>query len=235
MFNSTFKRTALAAAIAMGLSGAAFAQETSSSMRGVITGPQGNPAANTKVVIIHQPTGTVNEFTTNEDGVFSAKGLRVGGPYQVILDSDKYRDAVLEGVYLDLGDTFRVSRQLESADMERLVVSGSAIMMESGGASSSFGEDTIDNMPSFNRDLKDVARINPLVTINGSGEMTIAGGDPRMNSVTVDGIGQNDDFGLNYGGYPTEQPPVSLSAIEQISVDAAPFSVKKRRLLRRYY
>jgi len=227
MFNSTFKRTALAAAIAMGLSGAAIAQETSSSIRGVITGPEGNPAANTTVVIIHQPTGTVNEFTTNEDGVFSAKGLRVGGPYQVILDSDQYRDAVLEDVYLDLGDTFRLSRQLESADMERLVVTGSAITMESGGASSSFGEDTIDNMPSLNRDLKDIARINPLVTINGSGEMTIAGGDPRMNSITVDGIGQNDDFGLNYGGYPTEQPPVSLSAIEQISVDAAPFSVKK--------
>jgi hypothetical protein len=225
--NSKVSRISAAVALAVGLSTSAFAQETSSSMRGVITGPQGNPAANTKVVIIHQPTGTVNEFTTNEDGVFSAKGLRVGGPYQVVLDSDKYRDAVLEGVYLDLGDTFRVSRQLESADMERLVVSGSAIMMESGGASSSFGEDTIDNMPSLNRDLKDVARINPLVTINGSGEMTIAGGDPRMNSITVDGIGQNDDFGLNYGGYPTEQSPVALSAIEQISVDAAPFSVKK--------
>lgn len=225
--NSKVSRISAAVALAVGLSTSAFAQETSSSMRGVISGPQGNPAANTKVVVIHQPTGTVNEFTTNEDGVFSAKGLRVGGPYQIILDSDKYRDAVLEDVYLDLGDTYRLTRQLESADMERLVVTGSAILMESGGASSSFGEETINNMPSLNRDLKDVARINPLVSINGSGEMTIAGGDPRTNSITVDGIGQNDDFGLNYGGYPTEQPPVSLGAIEQISVDAAPFSVKK--------
>lgn len=225
--NSKVSRISAAIALAVGLSTSAFAQETSSSMRGVITGPQGNPAANTKIVIIHQPTGTVNEFTTNENGTFIAKGLRVGGPYQVILDSEQYRDAVLEGVYLNLGDTYRLTRQLESADMERLVVTGSALMMESGGASSSFGEDTIDNMPSLNRDLKDIARINPLVTINGAGEMTIAGGDPRMNSITVDGIGQNDDFGLNYGGYPTEQPPVSLGAIEQISVDAAPFSVKK--------
>lgn len=225
--NSKVSRISAAVALAVGLSTSAFAQETSSSMRGVITGPQGNPAANTKVVIIHQPTGTVSEFTTNEEGVFTAKGLRVGGPYQVVLDSENYRDAVLENVYLNLGDTYRLTRQLQSADMERLVVTGSALMMESGGASSSFGEDTIDNMPSLNRDLKDVARINPLVTINGSGEMTIAGGDPRMNSITVDGIGQNDDFGLNYGGYPTEQPPVSLSAIEQISVSAAPFSVKK--------
>ncbi|MBG24200.1 MAG: hypothetical protein CMF22_12205 [Idiomarinaceae bacterium] len=223
-----FSRTASAIAIVLGLaSTAAIAQETSSSMRGVITGPQGNPAANTKVVIVHEPTGTVSEVTTNAEGIFSAKGLRVGGPYTITLDSDQYRDAVLENVYLDLGETFRVSRQLESAAMERIVVSGAAVRMESGGAASSYGEETIDNMPSLNRDLKDIARINPLVTINGAGEMTIAGGDPRTNSITVDGIGQNDDFGLNYGGYPTQQSPVALSAIEQISVDAAPFSVKK--------
>lgn len=223
-----FSRTASAIAIVLGLaSTSVVAQETSSSMRGIITGPQGNPAANTKVVIVHEPTGTVSEFVTNAEGTFSAKGLRVGGPYRITLDSDQFRDAVLEDVYLNLGETFRVNRQLESAAMERIVVSGAAVRMESGGAASSYGEETIDNMPSLNRDLKDIARINPLVTINGAGEMTIAGGDPRTNSVTVDGIGQNDDFGLNYGGYPTQQSPVALSAIEQISVDAAPFSVKK--------
>lgn len=226
-FNAKMSLLSAAISVAIGMSNIAYAQETSSSMRGVITGPQGNPAANTKVILIHQPTGTVSEFITNEEGLFSAKGLRVGGPYQVILDSEQYRDAVLEDLYLNLGDTYRLSRQLEAADMERLVVSGSVLLTETGGASSSFGEETIDNMPSMTRDLKDIARINPLVTINGAGEMTIAGGDPRMNSITVDGIGQNDDFGLNYGGYPTEQAPVALSAIEQISVDAAPFSVKK--------
>ena len=51
--NSKVSRISAAVALAVGLSTSAFAQETSSSMRGVITGPQGNPAANTKVVIIH--------------------------------------------------------------------------------------------------------------------------------------------------------------------------------------
>ena len=90
-----------------------------------------------------------------------------------------------------------------------------------------FNEDTIRNTPSFDRDVKDIARINPLVSIRGNGEMTIAGGNPRTNSFSVDGISQNDDFGLNFGGYPTQQPPVSLSALEQISVDTSPFSAKK--------
>ncbi|KFZ30476.1 membrane protein [Pseudidiomarina salinarum] len=223
-----FSRLASVIAITLGLaSTTAIAQETSSSMRGVITGPQGNPAANTKIIIVHQPTGTVSEMHTNEDGAFSAKGLRVGGPYQITLDSDQFRDAVLQDIYLDLGETYRLNRQLESDVMERIVVSGAAISVESAGASSNYGEQTIENMPSLNRDLKDIARLNPLVTVSGDGQMTIAGGDPRTNSINVDGIGQNDDFGLNYGGYPTQQAPISLSAIAQISVDAAPFSVKK--------
>ena len=220
-------RLSAALALAVGLSTTAIAQETSSAMRGVITGPQGNPAANTRVIVVHEPTGTVNEFVTSADGSFSAKGLRVGGPYTVTVDSDQYQDAKLEDLYLALGDTLRITSQLKANDIERIAVSGSMIMVDSGGASSNFGEETIDNMPSLNRDLKDIARINPLVSINGAGEMTVAGGNPRSNSITVDGIGQNDDFGLNYGGYPTEQPPVSLSSIEQISVDVAPFSSKK--------
>jgi len=226
-FNSKVSRISAAIALAVGMSTSVMAQETSSSMRGVITGPQGNPVANTKVIVTHEPTGTVNEFVTSADGTFTAKGLRVGGPYTVVIDSDKYQDAELDNLYLALGDTLRVTSQLKNNDMERISVSGSVIMTESGGASSNFGEETIDNMPSLSRDLKDIARINPLVSIRGNGEMSIAGGNPRSNSITVDGIGQNDDFGLNYGGYPTEQPPVSLSSIEQISVDVAPFSSKK--------
>ena len=52
-------RVAAALALALGMSSAAVAQETSSSMRGKIVGPEGNPAANTKIVLIHQPSGTV--------------------------------------------------------------------------------------------------------------------------------------------------------------------------------
>ena len=134
---------------------------------------------------------------------------------------------MVENIYLELGDTYRLQEQLNSLSMEKIEVSGYKIVQQSGGSSSVFGEDTINNMPSFNKDIKDVARLNPLANINGSGELTFAGNNPRTNSLTVDGIGQNDDFGLNYGGYPTAQPPVALDAIEQISVDVSPFSASK--------
>ena len=213
--------------LALGVSTSAMAADTSSAMRGKITTPSGGAAANVKIKVIHQPTGTVSELTTNESGTFIANGLRVGGPYTVVVDSDTFNDTTLNNIYLELGDTYRLSSQLAPLNMEKIEVSGYKIVQQSGGSSSVFGEDTIDNMPSFNRDIKDVARLNPLASINGNGELTFAGSNPRSNSLTVDGIGQNDDFGLNYGGYPTAQPPVALDAIEQISVDVSPFSASK--------
>ncbi|MBU2970535.1 TonB-dependent receptor [Pseudoalteromonas sp. C2R02] len=212
---------------ALGLSASAMAAETSSAMRGKILTPQGDAASNVKITVVHQPTGTSRELTTNENGVFVAKGLRVGGPYTIVIDSDTYSDDMLENIYLSLGQTERVNAQLASKKMETIEVSGVRVLQDVGGASSVFGQATIENMPSFNKDIKDVARLNPLASINGNGEMTIAGGNPRSNSLTVDGIGQNDDFGLNFGGYATQQPPVSLDAIEQVSVDVSPFSAKK--------
>ncbi|MCQ8878642.1 TonB-dependent receptor [Pseudoalteromonas shioyasakiensis] len=213
--------------LALGVSTSAMAADTSSAMRGKITTPSGSAAANVKIKVIHQPTGTISELTTNESGTFIANGLRVGGPYTVVVDSDTYNDTTLDNIYLELGDTYRLSSQLAPLNMEKIEVSGFKIVQQSGGSSSVFGEDTISNMPSFNRDIKDIARLNPLASINGSGELTFAGNNPRTNSLTVDGIGQNDDFGLNYGGYPTAQPPVALDAIEQISVDVSPFSASK--------
>lgn len=222
------KRTALCLAMtaALGASNIASANETSSAMRGKIITPEGQAATNTKVVIIHQPSGTTREFRTNEAGTFLATGLRVGGPYMVSIDSDVYRDTDSDNIFLQLGDTYRFSVQLEDSNLERIQVTAGRIF-ETNGAASVFGEDMINRLPSFDNDIKDIARLNPLVNINGSGDMTIAGGNPRTNNITVDGIGQNDDFGLNFGGYPTERSPISLSSIAQISVAAAPFSVRK--------
>ncbi|WP_281560517.1 TonB-dependent receptor [Thalassomonas sp. RHCl1] len=214
--------------IALGLSTSAMAAETSSSMRGKIVGPQGNDAANVKITVLHQPSGTVKEFMTNDSGVFIAKGLKVGGPYTVYIDSDEHQDTALEQIFLTLGDTYRLNTQLEpEVEVERIAVTGHRFTQDVGGSNSVFGADAISNTPSFNRDVKDIARMNPLVTIKGDGEMSIAGGNPRTNSFTVDGIGQSDDFGVEFSGYPTEQPPVSLDAIEQISVDSSPFTAKK--------
>jgi len=44
--------------------------------------------------------------------------------------------------------------------------------------------------------------------------------------MTVDGVRMNDNFGLNSNGYPTTRQPFPFDAIQQVSVELAPFDVQ---------
>lgn len=212
--------------VALGLSTSALAQETSAGIRGTITNPQGEPAANTTIIVTHIPTGRTKTITTNANGSYQAKGLRVGGPYKVVIDSDQYRDQEFTDLFLQLGETERVSVQLEPDNVETIVVTGSSVF--NSNDNSYFNSENIAGVASLNRDIKDVVRANPLVSIlpGASAPLTIAGSNPRFNSFTVDGISQNDDFGLNDGGFPTQRSPIPLDALDQITVDVVPFDAK---------
>lgn len=219
------KHIALAVALAMG-SGAVLA-DTSSAIRGRITTPEGGAAAGTKIIITHVPSGTTREVITNESGSFIASGLRVGGPYTVVVDSDTYSDETLNNIFLQLGQNYQINEALKSESVERIAVTGAVIASNNGGSDSYFGANDIQNAPSFNRDLKDIIRNNPLAVLSSKdGELSVAGTNPRFNSISVDGIAQNDDFGLNSNGYPTTRSPISLEAIDQISINTSPFNAK---------
>ncbi|WP_372762287.1 carboxypeptidase regulatory-like domain-containing protein [Pseudoalteromonas sp.] len=226
------RKTALSLAIAacVGVSSAAMANETSSSVRGQITGPNGTPAVGTQITIIHVPSGSTKVATVNAQGNFSTKGLRVGGPYKIVVDSDTYEDTQLDDIYLTLGQTYPVTVALRSQQMEQIVVSGAPISAQSGstGPASHFSLDDLQNKPAINRDLKDIIRADPRIYIDetNAGAINCGGGNPRFNSLTVDGVRMNDNFGLNSSGYPTERMPFSFDSIAQVAVELAPFDVQ---------
>jgi hypothetical protein len=53
----------------------------------------------------------------------------------------------------------------------------------------------------------------------------MAGANFRFNSVTIDGVAQNDNFGLSKNASATQRTPISIDAIEAINVNIAPFDV----------
>ena len=63
----------------------ALAQNTTSAVGGRITGTDGKPAGGAQVTILHKDSGSVNTTTTDADGRYSARGLRVGGPYTITI------------------------------------------------------------------------------------------------------------------------------------------------------
>lgn len=236
MKTHSLSRIAGALVVALGISTSVIstdvnANTTTSAIKGQIAGPQGKPAPGTKITIVHIPSGTTKTATVNEAGIFVAQGLRVGGPYSVTVDSDKFEDAKIDDIFLTLGETYPMNVALDvQQNLETIVVTGRPLSMHAGGTgpATHFSASDLKSAPSINRDLKDIVRIDPRIYIDESRSDAIqcGGGSPRFNSLTVDGVRMNDSFGLNDNGYPTTRIPFSYDSIDQVSVELAPFDVK---------
>ncbi|WGL17144.1 TonB-dependent receptor [Microbulbifer bruguierae] len=225
-----FPRSLISAAVITAAVAApvAYAQETTSAIRGTIVS-SGEPVSNATITVIHQPSQSRSVIRASEKGRFSASGLRVGGPYTVKVESEQGVQ-VLNDIFLSLGDTLPLSINLDADAIEQVTVYARLEDMASvaTGPSSNYNLDDLQSAPAVNRDLKDVVRLDPRVYVDEAfvDSIQCAGANPRFNSLTVDGVRMNDNFGLNSNGYPTERMPFSYDAIQQVSVELAPFDVQ---------
>lgn len=221
---------ALAVLAAMGSTAPTLAQETSSAIQGVVTDASGQPVNDARIEVIHTPSSSRSEMTTNAAGRFSASGLRVGGPYTVRVMSDEGQRNV-EDLYLTLGDAYSLEVVLRPAQQaEDILVVGNLQQQNFAavGPNTTFSLEDLQTAPAINRDLKDLVRLDPRIYVDEAfvDSVQCAGANPRFNSLTVDGVRMNDNFGLNSNGYPTERMPFSYDAIEQVAVELAPFDVQ---------
>lgn len=228
-----FARGAAVSAIALSAAGIASAQVTTSQIRGSVVDENGAPVTGATVTILHVPTGSVSVATTSASGQFTGQNLRVGGPYSITITGEGFIPARADDVYANLGEAtdvnLTISRAEDTAVMETVVITGTALQVAqvATGPSSTYNLATLENAPAMNRDIKDIVRLDPRVYVDEAFNDSIncAGANPRYNSLTVDGVRLNDNFGLNSNGYPTERIPFSYDAIEQVSVELAPFDV----------
>ena len=229
-FDMSMKKLAGGVALSvltMAMASAVYAQETSSAISGQVTGADGKPAAGATVSITHVPTGTTATTVTSSTGFYIARGLRVGGPYTVKVTSGGASETT-NVQSIGIGNPVPVDVSFAQTEVAEVVVTAAIANRENnGGPTSRYGLGDIQELPSLKRDLKDVARLNPMVTLDPSNldAMIVAGTNSRYNSFTVDGVKQNDDFGLNANGYPTQRGPISTDAVQAMAVNLAPYSV----------
>ena len=227
------KRLHLLIAMMLFVTSVAMAQITTSGISGKVTS-QGEEVIGATVTAVHQPSGTVYRAVTNMDGRFSIQGMRPGGPYKVEVSYIGYQPRVFDKVSLNLGESQNLSCSLEedAHQLQEVVVAGKAgLNGTKTGAAQSLNAQQIAEMPSISHSISDVARMNPQLTANEqSGSMSIAGMNNRYNSFQIDGVMNNDTFGLSSngsnGGLSGTQP-VSMETIDQIQVNIAPFDVRQ--------
>jgi len=210
-------------------SGNALAQGvTTSSMIGLITDTKNEPLIGASVVATHMPSGSKYGAITQLDGRFTIPGMRVGGPYRVVVSYVGYQSQTFENIFLSLGSAGNVNAKLSDAatTTAEVIVTASrsaVISPDRTGASTNISKEAINTLPTINRNFTDFTRLTPQA--NGT---SFGGQDNRLNNITVDGSYFNNSFGLSgVPGGRTGVSPLSLESVEEVSVNLSPFDVRQ--------
>ena len=209
------------------------AQETSSAVTGTVTDESGNPVAGATVTVRNENTGSSRAVVTSSAGEYSVRNLAVAAQgYSLRVVGEGYSTERRDDVSVNLGSATTEDFMLTSSGaIEEIVTFGSrqALSQAAVGPNASFGLEALESAPAINRNITDVIRADARIYVDESrgdiNAVQCAGKNPRYNSLTVDGVRMNDAFGLNSNGYPTERMPFSYDAINQVSVELAPFDV----------
>ncbi len=234
MFSNDAKYLSLLGLAAMLAVAPAAAQNTSSAISGRVTGADGKAIAGAKVEATHAESGSTNAVTTDEQGRYVLRGLRVGVPYTVVVSKDG-KSEKREDVYLLLAQTSTVDLRLAAAQASLAAVtvtgaSASAFDNMAMGSGSRFNRQELDAFPSVKRSLQDYARLDPRFaqTDKERGEISAGGQNTRYNTITVDGVKINDTFGLESNGLPTIKQPISIDAIQAVQVNLSNYDVTQK-------
>ena len=232
----TFKRariTQLSMALAIALSASpVMAQNTSSAISGEVVGANSQPLPGATVTIKHLESGSVSTATTDASGRFSARGLRVGGPYTITITKDGMIQT-RENVFLQLAETKYVDVTLGGQQvLDTVTVTGVALgsdifSADRMGTGTNISREQMDAYPSINRNIQDFARLDPRVvqTDKARNEISVSGQNPRYNAIRIDGVSISDTFGLESNNMPSPRQPMSMDVIEAIKVDVASYDV----------
>lgn len=231
-----FKRKGLVLGVLIALSTAAtplYAQSTAAGLSGRVVDNGGRPVAGATVEIVHLPSGTRRTVTTDAEGRYDARGLRVGGPYTVTSTADGFTTDTEQNVFLRLDESTSLLLEMASATatLEAVEVVASAMdtvfTPDNMGARTNITRQDIDLMPTINRSFQDFVRLDPRITIvdRGRNEISAAGQNNRYNNIRVDGVPTNDQFGLNPSGLPSLNNPISIDWIQEFNVGISSFDV----------
>lgn len=182
-------------------------------------------------------TGTSVSFTTETDdaGRYIFPAIKIG-TYQVAVEAPGFKKAVRSGIQLNIQQQAEINVTLETGEItQTLEVAAEAPLLQTQESSvgQAIGADKINNLPIFNRDWTNLARLSTGVNIpqpgaRASNQFAANGTRPAQNNYMLDGIDNNTasvDF-LN-GRADIVRPPVD--AIGEVKVQTNGFSAEYGR------
>ena len=209
---------------------------TTASVRGVVSGPDGQPVAAATVVAINEATGTRRGTQTDDRGRYQIPFLDPGN-YTVRAQRIGFRPVERTRTPLRLGQVEVLDFSLQSAPTQlsaQVIVSEADPTIETTktGTSTRITEDLIQNLPTNGRNFKDLVVLAPGTSDQGNlgsgGGQSIGGGRTGASNILMDGVNNNESFfgGDARGG---DRAPFSYSieAVKEIQVITAGYDVER--------
>ncbi|MGB5236867.1 MAG: carboxypeptidase regulatory-like domain-containing protein [Flavobacteriaceae bacterium] len=211
---------------------------TTASMGGKVTDSNGEPLIGATVLAVHVPSNTTYGAAADFDGFYRISGMRTGGPYKITFSYTGFAEDVREGVYLNLGQTTRMSSTLSESvtALDEVVVAaqGTGVFgSNKTGANTNISKRDIETLPAASRSIADFVRLTPQAQLTEGDDgfsISLGGQNNRYNAIYIDGAVNNDVFGLagsGTNGGQTGVNPFSVDAIETFQVNLAPFDVRQ--------
>ena len=207
------------------------AQVTTSALSGKVTmNDTKEEVIGATIQAIHEPSGTKYAAVTNSNGRFTIQGMRNGGPYSVAISYIGYETKTFRNIVLELGETYNLNALLseDANELTEIVVSGKAskFAAEKTGASTNINQRTIQELPTINRSIGDLAKLSPYY----GGSNSFGGMNGKMSNFTLDGANLNNNFGLS-SSLPGGGNPISMDAIDEVQMVVAPFDVRQSNFI----
>jgi Carboxypeptidase regulatory-like domain/TonB dependent receptor len=225
--------SAAALSIATVVATPAMAQQITSGIEGSVSDANGNAITGATVTVTDTRTGSERVLTSDGSGGFRVGNLVTGGPYIVTVKASGFEGQTVENVSINLQGNTSFAFELTSSDSgDVIVVSGSRakVTQLAVGPGSSYNLETLEGFPSITRDVRDIIRLDPRVSLdrdNDVDRISCLGGNDRGNTFTVDGVVQADVFGLNGTPFAARNAlPLPFDVIRETSVEFAPFDVE---------
>jgi outer membrane receptor protein involved in Fe transport len=220
------KRLLFLLTITMLASSFVYSQVTTSSITGVVKSQSGEGLEGATVTAVHMPSNTTYNTLSKKGGNFTLPSLRIGGPYTLSINYVGQTAQSIPEIYLTLGEPYNTNVVMGESNQQltSVVVSTSRRKQpDRTGASTNISREQLATLPTISRSITDFTRLTPQA--NGT---NFGGRDSRYNNTVIDGANLNNNFGLSTDLLPGGgSNPISLDALDEITVSIAPFDVRQ--------
>ena len=194
--------------------------QTTGSLSGTVTDPNGAVVPGAKVEIKKFGTGESRSTTTADNGVFNFQNL-APGEYSLTVEASGFKKALANDIVIEVTKPSSVSIAMEvGAVGETITVSGSqeVINTTSPTITNVISTRQVQDLPLASRNPMDLAGLQAGIAVTGTGTRTASVGGLRgsATNVTQDGINAMDNFVKTDSFFAISSP--SLNSVDEFSI-----------------